>query len=68
MRALVLLLLVGCSGLSKQAKDPCSEVTLATIQVGCESRIERECAAGDKQCPAYIECSKAVKTWRECAP
>lgn len=63
---LCLVLLIGCSHLAKEAKDPCSEVTLTTIQVGCESRIERECAAGDKTCPAYVECSRAIKTWRAC--
>jgi hypothetical protein len=66
VRALVLLLALGCSSLGKQAKDPCSELTLATVQVGCESRIERECAAGDKNCAVYKECTRAIETWRGC--
>jgi hypothetical protein len=61
-----LMVLPGCSAFAKQVKDPCSEVTLTTIQVGCESRIEQECKAGDRSCPVYIECSRAIKTWRAC--
>lgn len=50
---------------AKQLKDPCSELSLATVQAGCEVRIERECN-GDPSCPAYVECSRAVETWRAC--
>lgn len=55
------LLAAACSA----AKNPCSEVTLMTIQAGCEARIERECH-GNKDCPAYVECSRAIRTWRAC--
>jgi hypothetical protein len=60
--ALCALLLVGCARMA----DPCSEVSLATVQAGCEVRVEAECKAGDKTCPVYVECSKAIKTWRNC--
>lgn len=59
----LLACLLSCSRMA----DPCSEVTLTTIQVGCEARIAQECN-GEKTCPAYVECSKAIKTWRACTP
>ncbi len=61
--AMVCLCLISCARMA----DPCSEVTLATIQAGCEARIERECN-GERSCPAYVECSRAIKTWRACTP
>jgi hypothetical protein len=67
MRRALVALALALAGCARMA-SPCSEVTLATIQVGCEARVERECAPGDRACPAYVECSKAIRTWRECAP
>ena len=58
-------MLTGCGAFASQAKDPCSEVSWATVSAGCEARIERECR-GDATCPVYVECTKARKTWQAC--
>lgn len=51
---------------ARQLKDPCSELSWATVVAGCKVRIEAECKKDDKQCPVYVECTKARKTWQEC--
>lgn len=66
--ASVALLFPGCSPAAAvaQLKDPCSELSWATVVAGCKQRIETECTAGDASCPVYVECSKARETWQAC--
>lgn len=61
----LMLMACGCSP-AAQLRDPCSELSLATVVAGCEVRIKRECETGDTDCAAYTECTKAVETWRGC--
>lgn len=55
-----------CAPAMQQLNDPCSKVSWTTVAAGCEVRIERECAAGDKACPVYVECTRARKEWQAC--
>lgn len=59
---------LGCSPAATvaQLKDPCSELSFATVVAGCKARIETECTAGDASCPVYAECTKARETWQAC--
>jgi hypothetical protein len=55
----------GCATPLPIQPDVCSKVSLATIIAGCDTRA-KECTPGDTSCPVYLECKKAVATWRDC--
>jgi len=55
----------GCAAPLPIAPDVCSKVSLGTIVAGCDARAN-ECVPGDTTCPLYLECKRAIKTWKDC--
>jgi len=47
-------------------KPACSKAAALALEEACVLRIMTECSAGDRTCPAYVECSKAAEQWRTC--
>lgn len=59
----IALLLIGCAG---AAVPPCSHEALANDMKACVLRVKLTCAKGDKECPAYKECTAKIEEWRTC--